>query len=292
MKCAFVLFLMVIAHLPEIAFSQQKTYPPVIEGTKEHVYREVDDVQLKLWAFNPEGWKASDSRPAIVFFFGGGWSGGNPIQFERHSRLLAERGMVALVADYRVASRHGTKANECVEDARAAIRFLRSQSKILGIDPDRIAAGGGSAGGHIAACLGVIEADPESKPNAMALYNPACVIAPLDGMDYWPEDRYAEMEERMGVKPESLSPAQHVSKNAPPCIIFHGKADDTVPYATAAIFAEKMNALGVPCLLHGYEGEGHGFFNDGRESQSGGEPAFPKTMEQLDAFFIDLGWLD
>lgn len=269
----------------------QKNYPPEIEGATQHVYKEASDTKLKLWAFTPEDWKEGDSRPAIVFFFGGGWKAGSPTQFVPQSEYLAQRGMVAFVADYRVASRHGTKAKDCVEDARDAMRYVRAHAKELGVDPNRLAAGGGSAGGHIAACLGVIEADSESKPNAMALFNPACVLAPLDGKNPWKEDRYSEMEKRMGVKPEALSPAHQVSEKAPPCVIFHGKADDKVPYATAEAFTEKMQSVGVTCVLHGYEGEGHGFFNAGRKSESG-QPALPKTLEQLDAFLVELGWLE
>lgn len=270
----------------------KRSYPPVIEGTTEHVYKEVGDVTLKLWVFQPEGWKATDTRPAVVFFFGGGWKSGSPLQFVPQSEMLAKRGMVAMVADYRVASRHGVKAKDCVADARDAMRYVRKNAKKLGIDPKRLAAGGGSAGGHIAACLGVIEDDAASKPNAMALFNPACVLAPLDGKNHFGRDRSAEMTERMGVDPKALSPAHHVTAKAPACVIFHGKEDTTVPFSTAAVFAEKMKAAGVNCVLHSYEGEGHGFFNAGRKSQGGKTPAFSKTMEQLDAFLVKLGWLE
>jgi acetyl esterase/lipase len=269
----------------------QRNYPPEIEGAKEFVYKKASDVDLKIWAFTPEGWTSTDSRPGIVFFFGGGWKGGSPTQFVTQSKHLAGRGMVATVADYRVRGRSGTLAKDCVADARDAMRYVRSNAEKLGIDPKRLAAGGGSAGGHIAACLGVIEADPESKPNAMALFNPACVIAPIDGKDPWPADRYAEMEERMGVKPEALSPIHHVSSKAPPCVIFHGTADDKVLFHTAKQFSDKMIAAGAKSVLHAYEGEGHGFFNLGLKAKKSADSAYAKTLEQLDAFLVELGWL-
>ena len=283
------LFLFVPLLFSSIALAQ-KSYPPKFEGATEHIYKEIDGVTLKLWEFSKEK-EAGEKRPAIVFFFGGGWKSGSPKQFEPHARELAERGMVALVADYRVSSRHGTKARDCVADARDAIRFVRKNAEALGVDPERIAAGGGSAGGHIAACLGVIAKDPQSSVQALALFNPACVLAPIDGQNPWKEDRAAEMRERMGVDPRELSPAHHVSEDAPPCVIFHGKADTTVSYVTAEIFAEKMKEAGVPCVLHGYEGEGHGFFNYGRKSKGGGKSACEKTLTQLDQFLVDLGWL-
>jgi len=270
----------------------QKNYPPSFEGAVEQVYKTVGETELKLWGFYPEDWKAADSRPAILFFFGGGWTSGSPGQFEPHARYLADRGMVAFLVDYRVSSRHGTLAKDCLEDARDAMRFVRTKAGELGVNPKRIAAGGGSAGGHLAACLGTIEADPESKPAALALFNPACILAPFAGKDPWPEDRSAELKERMGAEPEALSPIHHVTGAAPPCVIFHGTADEMVPFETAALFAVEMKRSGVKCILHEYEGEGHGFFNAGRTPAEGNEPALPQTLTQLDGFLVELGWLE
>ncbi|MDC0251808.1 alpha/beta hydrolase [bacterium] len=274
-----------------VSAQKKPNYPPEIEGATEHIYKEASDTRLKLWRFAPAYLKKGEQRPAIVFFFGGGWKAGSPNQFVPHSKHLAEKGMVALVADYRVSSRHETKAKDCVEDARDAIRYIRKNATELGVDPKRLAAGGGSAGGHIAACLGVIEADKASRPDALALFNPACVLAPLDGKNPWKEDRHAELKDRMGTEPEALSPAHHVGKGEPPCVIFHGKADITVPYATAESFHKKMTEAGADSTLHGYEGEPHGFFNFGRKSKVSEESAYDRILPQLDAFFIELGWI-
>ena len=110
-------------------------------------------VGLRLHVFKPDGHKETDSRPAIVFFFGGGWVGGTPTQFYQQARFLADRGMVAISAEYRV----GISPFHCVEDGKSAIRFVKEQASSLGVDPDRVIASGGSAGGHVAACTGVIE---------------------------------------------------------------------------------------------------------------------------------------
>ncbi len=80
----------------------QKEYPPHIDGAKEVTYKTVDTTKLNLWIFNPEKHKSTDTAPAIVFFFGGGWSAGSPTQFVKHCEYLSARGMVAIVADYRV----------------------------------------------------------------------------------------------------------------------------------------------------------------------------------------------
>ena len=130
-------------------------YPPVLPGTKAETYRQVGSTELKVWIFEPAD-KATQPRPAIVFFFGGGWTGGTPAQFEPQSRHLASRGMIALVADYRVKSRQDAKPADCVADAKACVRWVRANAGRLGIDPTRLAVGGGSAGGHLAAAVATL----------------------------------------------------------------------------------------------------------------------------------------
>jgi acetyl esterase/lipase len=161
----------------------------VIEGARKEVYKRVGSTELALWIFEPAAGPAKN-RPAIVFFFGGGWSSGTPAQFEPQCRALAARGMVAITADYRVATRQQAKAADCVADAKSAVRWLRQNAARLGLDPDRIAAGGGSAGGHIAAATLVPGFDTEGEdktvscaPSALVLFNPALVLAPLEGLE-------------------------------------------------------------------------------------------------------------
>ncbi len=266
-------------------------YPPKMEGARTEVYRKVGSVELRLWIFVPDDHNPDDARPAIVFFFGGGWKNGSPKQFEQHCRYLAGRGMVAMTADYRVSSRHGTPAVACVEDAREAVRWIRTNAGRLGVDAKRIAAGGGSAGGHLAACAGVID-DPladktavSSRPDALVLFNPALVLAPIPGVDS--RRMPAGLAERMGVDPEKLSPWHHVGSDEPPTLILHGQADKTVPFVTARLFAEKMRQHGAQCELRGYADQGHGFFNYGRSNNV----MFRKTVADMDAFLVKLGYL-
>ena len=128
------------------AHAQRPGYPPELPDARAEVYRSTENGDLKAWIFEPTGHRGQDKRPAIVFFFGGGWNGGSPGQFRTQAAYLAERGMVAILVDYRVRSRQGTLANVAVSDARAAIRWVRANAGRLGVDPDRIAASGGSAG--------------------------------------------------------------------------------------------------------------------------------------------------
>jgi len=269
-------------------------YPPVFSGAEVVTYKTVGETKLALNIFNPEGHKASDTRPAIVFFFGGGWTSGSPGQFEKQCRYLASRGMVAITADYRVGSRHQAKAAQCVADAKSAIRYVRAHAAELGVDPKRIAAGGGSAGGHIAGCTGTLpgldEASEDksvsSVPDAMVLFNPALTLAPVDGNDFGGFGARVPAE-RLGAEPAALSPTHNVKAGAPPTIIFHGKADTTVPFATVEVFAAAMKKAGNRCEVAGFEGQQHGFFNFGR----GDNAMFLATLTQADKFLASLGWL-
>lgn len=258
-----------------------------MKGARVETYKTVGNTKLNLYIFAPA---AASNAPAIVFFFGGGWSSGSPQQFEEQCRYLAGRGMVAITADYRVRTRQNVKPFQCVADARSAIRWVRSNADKLGVDPSRIAAGGGSAGGHLAAATAFITEfdDPtedkniSATPNALVLFNPALVLAPLDGYKFEVSgDRVSE--ERFGTKPEKISPAHHVKQGAPPTIIFHGKADTTVPYATAEAFAAEMKKSGNRCELVGYDNQPHGFFNR--------EPFCTQTQKAADKFLVSLGWL-
>jgi acetyl esterase len=287
-----VLVLLALSFHATAALAAQ-AYPPNFDGARAEIYKQVGDVQLSLHLFEPSAGPKTN-RPAIVFFFGGGWTNGNPLQFEQHCRYLASRGMVAITADYRVDSRHQVKPTACVADAKSALRWLRRNATRLGIDPQRIAAGGGSAGGHLAAAIATVPGFDEpgedtaisAMPNACVLFNPALVLAPIEGVDIAGFEARVGPE-RMGTDPKNISPAHHVKKGAPPTIIFHGRADTTVPYATAEAFASLMKKADNRCELVGFDDQKHGFFNYGRGDGS----SFHATLVATDRFLASLGWL-
>src|SRR6478752_473806 len=116
-------------------------------GKSRYVYKTIGDRKLTIDFDYPPGWKATDKRPAIVFFFGGGWTKGSPTQFKPQAEYFAKRGLVCGRADYRVRGKDGVTPDKCVEDALSAMRWVRGHAAQLGTDPDRIVAAGGSAGG-------------------------------------------------------------------------------------------------------------------------------------------------
>lgn len=282
-----------LAAQPPQQATRPRSYPPVMSGAKAEVYKTIGGVELNIYLFTPKDHQPGEQRPAIVFFFGGGWRSGSPKQFEQQCLYLASRGMVALAADYRVAGRHGVKAVDCVADAHSAVQWIRRNSARLGIDPERIVAAGGSAGGHLAACTGTmdpLEPDSEarhlsSRPNAMVLFNPALVLAPVEGRKLLPSA--ANLADRLGVEPQRLSPYHHIARGQPPTIIFHGRSDATVPYQTAEWFTAAMQEAGNRCELVGYEDQAHGFFNFGRSENK----FFLDTLARTDRFLTSLGYL-
>ena len=252
-------------------------------------YKTVGDVTLKLHVFEPAGLKTNDQRAAIVFFFGGGWNSGEAKQFFQQARVMAGQGMVAFSADYRVKSRNKTTPFECLQDAKSALRWVRAHAPELGVDPNRIVASGGSAGGHLAACTSLIaggeEADENLKisstPNALILFNPV-----LDTT----ERGFGAKE----FKPEqqtTLSPCHQVRKGIPPTILFHGTADKTVPFENAERFTKLMKAAGNDCVLVPFAGKGHGFFNGTffRPQSDGAD--FDLTMKRSSEFLTAHGFL-
>jgi acetyl esterase len=222
---------------------------------EEFIYKRTPQGDLKIHVHFPQGWAAHDKRPAIVFFFGGGWATGKIEQFEPQAKYLAQRGMVAVRADYRVRSRHGTTPDKCVEDAKSAVRWLRANAGKLGLDPQRVAASGGSAGGHIAACTFTIpgfEAEGQdlsvsSRPNLLVLFNPVLDTVAL-GQQYGMSD--------IGRR---ISPNHHLSRDLPPAILFFGTEDRFTDDGKE--FIQKTRDLGVQTQMHLAPGQPHGFFN-------------------------------
>jgi len=261
---------------------QENKAPEEFEGATAHCYKKTAEGELYLYVFQPEKGRQRN-RPAAVFFFGGGWNGGTPGQFSEHASYLALRGMVGIVADYRVKSRQGTTPFECVKDGKSAIRWVRAHAGELGIDPDRIAAGGGSAGGHVAAATATVpglEEEGEDRsircqPNALLLFNPV--------YDNGPEG-YGH--ERVKERYKEISPIDNIHKGTPPAIVFLGTDDKLIPVATAEKYKELMKQAGSRCDLHLYEGQPHGFFNR-RKS----EEHFLKTVTEMDRFLESLGYL-
>lgn len=257
--------------------AQKKPKASVSKPKRQVVYKTVGDVKLRLHVFEPKDHRSSDRRGAILFFFGGGWISGNPSQFYPHCEYLAKRGMVAMSAEYRVRSKHKTTPFECVADGKSAVRFVRRHAKELGIDPRRIAAGGGSAGGHVAAAVATVPGlddkkdDPRvsCRPAALVLFNPVYDNGPQGWGHSRVKDRFRE-----------ISPMHNISKTMPPAIVFLGTKDKLIPVRSAEQFRDRMRAAGVRSELMLFPGKSHGFFNH----RGGKNVDYTTTVQAMEKF--------
>ena len=259
-------------------------FQPMPVPCAQLVYKTVGTATLKIHVFQPDGHQATDRRPGIVHFFGGGWNGGSPGQFYRHCQYLASRGMLAMAAEYRVTSVHGSTPFESLSDAKSAMRWVRAHAAELGLDPQRLAAGGGSAGGHLATATALVGSFDEPgddlstcpRPNALVLYNPVYFNGP-GGCGY----------ERVKCRWQEFSPFHNIAAGAPPSVVFFGTEDHLMPVPRALEFQRLMAAVGTRSELFLYPGQKHAFFN----YRADGSPYFLATLYEADRFLTSLGYL-
>ena len=270
----FIISILLIFGLLQLNYSQNK-----IQQIKPEkiLYKSTNEGELNLFVYKPSEFDIKKKYSCIVFFHGGGWNSGNPEQFQRQSRYFASRGMVAVSVEYRIRNKHGTSPIQAMEDTKSAIRFIRSNARLLSIDPSRIAAAGGSAGGHLAAVAGNIDlfnnSDEDltisSKPNLLILYNPVIDFGTRKWL--WINN------------PSDASPIHNISKGSPPTIILTGTNDKIVPVESIMNYKKIMESVGSRCDVILYEGAEHAFFNRGDD--------FIDTVFQTDIFLKSNGYL-
>ncbi len=229
-----------------LAPSGQKFNPQLI------TYKKSENYELKLHIFEPQQVKKGSKCPVIVYFFGGGWTLGTPLQFYRECAHYASKGMVAVAADYRIASLNKSSPFDSFEDAKSVIQWLRNHAGDYHIDPEKIVAAGASAGGHLAAATGTIpntSGEADYCPNLLMLYYP---VVDTSERGYGSDEikkRYLE-----------ISPLHNITSQTPPTLFLLGTKDNIIPVRTGNEFKEKLQAQGVECELHLFEGAGHPIF--------------------------------
>lgn len=236
--------------------------PTELPGTEAFIYRDGPQ-PMRLFVARPAGWKAGDRRPALVFFFGGGWTVGTPTNAVHWARTAAAHGYIGIAPDYRTKDRFGTPPQASVADARAALHWAQVHADELGLDPRRIAVGGNSAGGHVALWTALARVPPGSDPAESPLFKPAALVLFSTVSDTSPATGYTP--QRFGADALALSPVDQLDATMPPVIAFHGDADKTVPVAQALALRDKLTAAGNTCELYLIPGGGHSFGNDAPE---------------------------
>jgi acetyl esterase/lipase len=251
-----------------------------LKPTRAVAYKTLPERKLELRIFEPKGFAATDRRPCFVAFHGGGWVAGTPDVVYCVASHFADRGWVGISVQYRIKRKSADwTVFDTVRDGRSAIRYIRAHAAELGIDPNKIVAGGRSAGGHIAASTALFEGvdepgeDPKVScvPNALALYS-----AVLDTS----EAGYGQ--QTIGERWQELSPVLHVKSGLPPTIVLHGIRDTITPVAGAKLFVEQMQKAGNRCELILSQRGSHSYMMRT-------QPLFDEAMQQTRDFLTKAG---
>lgn len=215
--------------------------------------------------------------PAVIFIHGGGWAGGSKSVGVATGicRTLAENGYAAFSIDYRLNTATKTEDGktritkiawpENFHDCKTAVRYVRQNAKDFGVDPDRIAVMGASAGAHLA--LLVASTKDSAKWNAGGLYpevsNEIAAVVDFYGRYDVSRDRRQHFA---GATPEETetrvtdaSPITHLTASMPPVLVVQGDADTIVPVTYSRELVERLKALGVPHEYVEIPGAGHSF---------------------------------
>jgi acetyl esterase len=272
-RMAICMFITAIS-LGVLAAAGQKPESTQVPIGTRHVYKTVAGRELAVYIDDPPGTVAPAVRPTLLYFHGGAWVRGQLNQFNCRVDYLSGRGIIGIQVEYRLGWPEAEDPiDPPIEDAKSAMRWVRSHALELHIDPTRIGAVGASAGGHLVAFLGLMTGkdDPaddlsvSAKPDLMMLFNPA--------IDLGPSSPFARQR---GQEYKSVSPLYHLHSGLPPMIILHGVSDAVVPVSTISKFVSEARDNGNDCALVIYPGVGHGFFSRGEN--------FYKTIKQMDKF--------
>lgn len=245
---------------------------------EEVMFQEYGERKLNMQIFKPEGWNSQDRRPAIIFYFGGGFYKGNTDHFRMQAEYFAHIGMVCITPEYRLTNEQGVGVIDCMKDAKAALRYVYHHCAELGIDEKRIVVAGGSAGGA-QACSTVLvntldEEHESSIPCAMVLFNPGIsfgssdiqslpkgTLININGNLEKVEDLANATDSMNDPELAEYSPVDFIRAQLPPTLIISGEADVAISCDSLRAFQKKYQSYGNHCELVSYPKRNHGFFN-------------------------------
>ena len=276
------------------------SFPQGVKAWRDVIYQTIGGYRPQIVdIYVPAG---PGPHPLVLYIHGGGWRGGHT----RHSGALADfpkvlasfaaEGFTVASLEYRLSEEAKFPAQ--LQDANAAIRFLRAHATEYKIDPARFGVWGGSAGGHLAALTAVTCRDTALDPAAT---NDGCVQAAVTwygvfdfaAMSAAP-DGNAAGGSLLGCSgpcaPEKLrqvSPVTHVDAKAPPFLLIHGTDDKVVPAAQSHLGEAALHRVGVPVEAIYIEGVDHSFI--GKTPAQTRQATLRATNATFDFFHAKLG---
>src|SRR4051812_10808328 len=221
--------------------------------------------ELRCDVYRPEG---PGPFPAVVLLHGGAWKMGDRSVMEGFGTRLAAHGFVGVASQYRLLPSSPWPA--AIEDAKAAIRWTRASAASLGVDPERIAVLGRSAGGHLALLAAGTPDLPDLEGDG-GHGDVSSAVAAVVGI--FPPTTFSVGARTRGATPATAllgdspneegarlaSPLAHVTPSFPPTFLLHGTGDRVVPPSASLVLYEALVASGVPVELHLYAEQPHGF---------------------------------
>lgn len=254
----------------------------LLRDASSYVYRRTEHGDLTLHCFFPEGHSQNDQRTAIIFFHGGQWDQPMLSQFAPQALNFVSLGTVGIVAEYRTANPHNTGPEEAISDAQTAILWVRKNQHFLGIDPEKIVAGGAASGAHIALCAAMHKRIAHDGyfsgcPNALILFS-AIIDTTKKGIGL------ARFRSHRDAR--KTSPSHNIRKKLPPMIFFHGMADPTIPIAKVEKFCQRLRSKKNIIRFVPFNRATHSFFNFNVNQQF-----FVQTLESAEGFLAEQGFL-
>ena len=251
------------------------TVPDTVKVERDLVYAKYGSRELMLDLYLPKV-PTNTPIPCIMVIHGGGWRSGDKQRFAKQAAYLADKGFAAACIGYRLMPE--VQILDCIKDCKASVRWVRANAGKYGIDPDRIGAIGGSAGGHLVAALGTsykAEKLEGEGGNAGISSRVQAVVAMAAVTDF---NAFGSSKMTLDKETASLiAPVTYVDKDSAPILLLHGDADKLVPLQQSELLATKYKAAGAAAETFVFKGGPHGFWNTGS--------TFDETMEKATTFF-------
>lgn len=255
---------------------------------QEFTYSTKDNIDLKAYVFTLDSLKNSNNLPAIIIFHGGGWAFGEASWSFGRANHFAKLGFVAIAAQYRLSDQKKITPIDAMEDARDIIKWIRSNKKLLKIDPNKLVGYGWSAGAQLVASAAIF---PDSNTSVSSIPNALILISPAVSLE---KDNWFKKLLLNKMEVNKVSPEENVKHGLPPTIILQGRDDTVAPLVGVESFANKMKLHGNICELVIFDGVGH-LFTPSTESDDGFPNPDPKVQakayEKADDFLRSLGYL-
>ncbi|MGC4760243.1 alpha/beta hydrolase [Micromonospora trifolii] len=222
-------------------------------------YRAADGSELPLLVFEP----AEDTPPraGLVLFHGGALREGSPDGLAPHCRSLASRGILAVSAGYRLLGRGAASIDDCLADVRRAVEQFGRLAATRGLDAPHLAAGGSSAGAHLAMLAAMTPHSAEFGVATVVALNPAGL-----NLGSFEPDAQRRLAQEVGIAADRLteySLIEFVRPGSPPTQIHHGTRDEVEPIGSVRQFRDAMVRAGNECILLEYAHAEHGFHYPG-----------------------------